>query len=541
MRSWSIALLFALGCGTNAAGGADDAPPTDGHPGGDADPCEDPADCPTDSGTFVSAMTGAESNPGSRAMPFRTIAAGMAHAKALGGAQVVFVAQGDYREKVTLAEGIDLNGGYQCNPMSCTWSRDIAMFTATITNQDFEGVLAPPGVSSVTLLSGFTILGMGGVPPTAPGSVGVTISGSAPTLRGNKIIGGNVTGGGATSADRSIGVAVRGTGSNIVAIENNEIIGGSGVGLSAAISLDNAGGVNSAATVTANVLRSGPARRSDGISAFGAGPGTVIANNDITSGNSSGGSSNGIETSSPMVVTGNRINADAPMVGTCTQTNLWCAGITSYSATLAITNNVIYGPKGFRTAAVFLTELEAPAGEIVLSSNYLNGGGSGGNVSGTTRNESAGVVVSIGQCNNCGLKGVVGRVRNNIIDGGINLNRYGGREDPTQQKTARLSVLDANDIVFSTVLPNRNDVLYRQVSSLGTPTDIKSLSFLNQMTAPPAQSNESDDPLLDSTWHIAAQSPCINAGLPTDSPGTDFDGDLRPLAGGYDIGPDERP
>ncbi len=541
MRSWSFALMLVLGCGSNGAVHEDDAPPMDGNPGVDADPCADPADCPADGGTFVSAMTGAESNPGTRTMPVRTIAAGIARAKALGGSQAVFVAQGDYPEKVTLAEGIDLNGGYECNPASCRWTRDIATFTATITNQDFEGVLAPPGVTSATLLAGFTIRGMGGVPPSAPGSAGVTIAGSAPTVRGNKIVGGNVTGGGATSADRSIGVAVRGTGSNIVAIENNEITGGTGVGVSAAISLDNIGGARSVATVTANVLRSGPARRSTGISAFGAGPGTVIANNDITTGNATGGASNGIETTSPLVITGNRINADAPMVGTCAQTNLWCAGITSYSATLTITNNVIYGPKGFRTAAVFLTELETPAGDVIINGNYLNGGGSGGSVSGTTRNESAGVVVSIGQCDNCGLTGVIGRVRNNIIDGGINLNRYGGREDPSQQKTAELEALDANDIVFSAVLPNRNDVLYRQVPDFGTPTDIKSLTALNQMSFPPASLNDSVDPELDATWHLSAQSPCINAGIATESPGTDFEGDLRPSAGGYDIGPDERP
>ncbi len=540
MRSWTIGLLLVLGCGSNAAVPGEDAP-FDGNTFPDADPCADPADCPTDTGTFVSTMTGAESNPGTKALPFRTITAGIAHAKALGGPQIVFVAQGDYAEKVTLAEGIDLNGGYECNPSSCKWTRDIAMFASTINNSDFEGVLAPPGITSATLLAGFTIRGMGGVPPSAPGSVGVTVSGSAPTLRGNKIVGGTVTGGGASSADRSIGVAVRGTGSNIVVIENNEVTGGSAVGVSAAISLDVVGGTLSVATVTANVLRGGTARRSDGISAFGAGPGTVVANNDITAGNSTGGLSNGIETNSVMLITGNRINVDSATVGLCSQTNLWCAGIASYSGTLTITNNVIYGPKGFRTTAVFLSELEAPAGDIVINSNYLNGGGSGGNSSGTTRNESAGVVVSIGQCNNCGLKGVIGRVRNNILDGGINLNRYGAREDPTQNKTAQLAHLDANDIVFTAALPGRSDVLYRQVGSSGIPTDIKSLTFLNQMTAPPATVNQSADPLLDASWHLGAQSPCINLGVPTESPGTDFDGDLRPSAGGYDIGADERP
>lgn len=539
MRPWSFVLVLVLGCGSSSPVQGDDAPPLDGNP--DADPCADPADCAAEAGTFVSAMTGAESNPGTRAQPVRTISAGLARAKALGGQRQVYVAQGDYPEKITLAEGIDLNGGYECNPTSCTWARDIAQFTSTITDQDFEGVIAGPSISPTTLLAGFTIRGQGGAPPTAPGSAAVTIAAGAPTLRGNKIIGGSVTGGGATSADRSFGVVVRGTGSGTVVIENNEITGGPAIGLSAAISLDSVQGVPSLAAVTSNVLRGGSARRSDGLAAFGAAAGTVIANNDITAGNSSNGSSNGIETTSPMTVAGNRINVDAQTVGVCTQTSVWCAGIASYSAKLTIINNVIYGPRGVRSAAVVLTELETPAGDIVLSSNYLHGGGSGAVPGGLMRSESAGLVVSIGPCNNCGLKGVVGRVRNNIIDGGFNLNRYGVREDPTQQRTARPAVFDANDIVFSAMLQNRTDVLYRQVASSGTPTDIKLLSFLNQMMAPPASFNVSADPQLDATWHQAAQSPCINAGVPTDAPALDFDGDPRPSAGGFDIGPDERP
>ncbi|MEO7095183.1 MAG: choice-of-anchor Q domain-containing protein, partial [Polyangiales bacterium] len=435
----------------------------------------------------------------------------------------------------------DLNGSYECNASTCGWGRDLTAFESTITNQDFEGVLSPPGVTVVTLLGGFKIVGKDGMPPVAPGSVGVTIAGSAPTLRGNKIVGGNVTGGGTSAADRSIGVAVRSTGSNIAQIENNDITGGSAIGLSAALTLEQISGVNSSVAVTSNVLRGGTARRSDGIAAFGAGAGTIISNNDITSGNSQSGASNGIETSSSLVIDGNRINADAATVGTCTQSNTWCAGIASFGGTLTITNNVVYGPKAFRATAVFLVESEIPAGTVVVNGNYLNGGGLGGVASGTTRNASAGVVVSIGPCNTCGLKGMVGRIRNNIIDGGINLDRYGVREDPAQNRTQTVEVLQANDIWFSTNLSGRNDTFYRQVGSFGTPVDIKSIVVLNNGTNPVASLNINADPQVDATWHIGAQSPCINAGVPTESPGKDFEGDTRPGAGVIDMGADERP
>ena len=538
MRLVYVGLLLAFGCGGDPAVQGDDIAGDGGVDGSTS--CTNPADCPTDSGTFVSTLTGADSNPGSKTKPLKTIAAGLAKAKMLGGDQAVFVAQGVYPEKVTLVQGVDLNGGYECNTSTCGWGRDLTAFETTITNQDFEGVLAPAGVTSVTLFGGFKIVGKDGVPPAAPGSVGVTIAGSAPTLRGNKIIGGNVTGGGTSAADRSIGVALRSTGSNNAQIENNDITGGSAIGLSAAITMEQISGVNSSAAVTSNVLRGGTARRSDGIAAFGAGV-TTISNNDITAGSSTNGASYGIETTSSLSIDGNRINTDAATVGTCTLTNTWCAGIASYGGSTTITNNVVYGPKGNRTTAVFLVESEIPAGMVVVNANYLNGGGSGGVPNGTTRNTSAGLVVSIGPCNTCGLKGMVGRIRNNILDGGNNLDRFGVREDPSQNKTQTVEVLQANDIWFSTNLTGRNDTLYRQVSSFGTPLDIKSIVVLNNGSSPVASLNLNTDPIIDATWHLHSNSPCVNAGVPTESPGKDFEGDVRPGAGAIDIGADERP
>lgn len=132
----------------------------------------------------------------------------------------------------------------------------------------------------------------------------------------------------------------------------------------------------------------------------------------------------------------------------------------------------------------------------------------------------------------------MGRVRNNILDGGLNLNRYGVREDPSQARTTRVELLEANDIWFS-ALPNRSDTLYRQVTVVGTPIDIKQLEVLDQMSTPPASKNLNADPQLSASWHLAATSPCVNAGVATEAPSTDFDGDNRPAAGLFDIGADE--
>lgn len=543
MRLAYLCAALAFGCGSKASGSGDDAPPTDAKPptDGSGDPCViDPANCPTDDGLFVSVALGSDTNPGTRTMPLKTISAALTKAKAMGGPRSIYVGQSVYAEKVTLAKDVSLNGGYECNANQCTWVRDLITFETLIMNQDFEGVLAGPGLGPTALIGGFTIRGKDGTPTAAPGSVALTIAGSAPTVRGNKIIAGNVTGnGGPTASDRSIGIALRGSGNTASIIENNVITGGTGVGLSAGITLEAVGGVVSSALVTSNVVKSGAARRSVGIAAFGSGPTTIISNNDVTTGNSSGGASHGIELTSSGAITKNRINADDTMTGTCTNQTQWCAGIVTNGATASITNNVVYGPKGFRTAGVFMTETEVPTGAVVLNSNYINGGGAGGSSGVTTRNTSAAIVVSIGICNTCGLKGAVGRVRNNILDGGINLDRFGVREDPAQGKTTSVELLDSNDIWFESQQFGRNDTLYREVSSSGTPIDTKSIGQLDGWTSPPTMDNLNEDPVRDATWHLHSNSPCIDSGTSTEAPAKDFDDDSRPQGNGVDIGPDE--
>ena len=75
-------------------------------------------------GTYVSGIKGLDTNPGTQAMPVKTITKGIQNAVTIGGAQSVFVAQGHYPEKVTMVEGASMLGGHQCDVNSCSWTRD---------------------------------------------------------------------------------------------------------------------------------------------------------------------------------------------------------------------------------------------------------------------------------------------------------------------------------------------------------------------------------------------------------------------------------
>jgi hypothetical protein len=294
------------------------------------------------------------------------------------------------------------------------------------------------------------------------------------------------------------------------------------------------------AAVVGNTIRSGAGRRSVGIVAYNAADGTLVANNDITAGNSNGGASHGIEVGSTMTIDGNRINVDQAVVGTCMAPQQWCAGIMSESSTTVITNNVVFAPKSTRSAAVVLGEFEIPAGAVVVNGNTFNGGGIGPTSSIGARNQSAAIVVTIGPCNTCGFNGFVGRIRNNILDGGLNMERFGILEDPAQGRTMRPELIENNLFWFATQA-GRTDTLYRQLSAQAAATDHKTDADVNGVTSPPAASNINADPKLDATWHLAAGSPCIDTGTAVEAPVFDFEGEMRPARTAMDIGHDEMP
>lgn len=496
--------------------------------------------CPPGVGTFVSAIIGDDANGGTIDLPKRTIAAGVATAVSIGGDQTVIVGQGSYPEKVTLVEGVDLQGGYACDATTCTWARDTVVFESLIENQDFEGVFAGAGITRATLLEGFAITGLDGDPQAPPGSAGIVIDGGSPTIRGNRVTGGNVTGG-PFAADRSVGLALRSTTDPAgPLIEGNELSGGTATNLAAGMTIESFPvQAKAVATITGNTIRGGTGQRSVGIVAFNSAAGTLVTDNDISSGDSTNGVSHGIEVGSTMTIDGNRINIDASRVGTCINSRTWCSGIFSESSTTTITNNIVVGSRGQRSAAVFLGEFEVAGGAIVLNGNTLIGGG-GGSVSAGSLSESAALVVSIGDCTSCGFNGFVGRVRNNILDAGDNAVRFGIREDPAPGRVMRPELIENNLFFFFASAMPRTDIMYRQVRGNG-PRDLTTIAMVNAQQSPPAANNITGDPMLDASWHLLAGSPCANTGTATEAPTLDFEGEARPTGGGVDIGHDEMP
>lgn len=480
-------------------------------------------------GTFVSGATGNDMNPGTKTMPVKTIGQGIKNAVMIGGKQTVFVAGSHYPEKVTMVEGVSLDGGYHCDAMTCDWARNPAMFDTAILNQDWEGVLAPASITRATRLDGFRVQGMSGAPPNPPGSAGVTVLGS-PTISGDRLNGGDVTGGGQGAARSSAVVLLAPISDpNGPLLDNNDVQGGASQsygtnGVLFDVQAGSPPGSTASATVRNNRIRGGNAQFTNGIAAWSSGANTVIVANTITAGQSQspngGGASWGIAAAGTLLVDSNLVNTDPNSVGGCAGIG-WCGGIASYSATATIVNNVVYGVKSSSSAAVYLAEAEKAAGTVVMSSNVLDGGGVGlqGN---PTRSAAVALHISFGQ------NMVVGRIRDNILLGGQNLNRFGIFEDSVAGKTNKPAAADHNDFFFPT-LGGRTDVYWRHWDG-STNTDD---------TTTPA-SNISGDPLLDSTWHLMNGSPCIDAGTATDSPAKDRDGQSRPMGAGFDIGADEK-
>ena len=505
----------------------------------DAKPDAGPCQGPTCVGTYVSGATGNDSDPGTSAKPVKTIGAGLAIAVKLGGKQNVYVASSHYPEKVTLAEGVHLLGGYDCSATSCTWTRDVLKNDTAILDPDFEGVLAPSTVTRKTVFDGFRVAGKGGAPTASPGSAAMSLVGGTPTVTHCRIAGGAVTGGGVNA--RSIGLAIFGpsNASGGALVDQNAIAGGTStdqsIGLLFAAAASGGAGAP-VAVVTSNAIHGDAAPFTSGVVALSSGAGTLLANNDIAGGTSSSamaGQSNsaswGISVQSTMTIDANHINTVAASAGVCTMSvnGNFCGGIHSQGSTTTIINNVVLGAKGPKTCAVLLEDGEVGVGAVILNGNTLDGAGNSG-PDGTT---STALALRI----NAGTNATFGKVRNNILLGGLNKGRYGVYEDPPTGKTARVAALDNND--FWNAGTPRNDFAYRVWNGTsGTDLTFAQLGMLS--TAAPS-GNLNVDPLLDATWHLDATSPVIDKGTPTEAPSRDIDGDNRPKGTAVDIGADE--
>jgi hypothetical protein len=495
-------------------------------------------------GTFVSGNTGSDTNPGTPALPVKTITRAIAIAVTLGGKQSVFVAAAHYPEKITLTEGVDLLGGFDCDVGSCTWARNVVLNDTAILAQDFEGVLAPKTVTRQTLFDGFRVMGKAGAPLLAPGSAAITLDGGTPTISRCRIVGGDTSGGASSASRRSIAVAVLAPSNATGALlDRNSIVGGASAEWSTGVLFDSRVGTlggPAVAVLRGNAIHGGTAPSTSAVAAFASGSATLVQGNDITAGTSNvvganPGSSWGIMVASAMTIDGNRINTDAANVGTCNANGSFCGGIESLSSTTIITNNVVLGVKGPRTSAVLLTEAEQAAGVVVLNANTLDGAGSGIGISPTL---STAIAVRIGNCSACGTNAVIGKARNNILLGGTNATRYGVFEEGVTGKSSHLSALDNNDFWNATATA-RNDFAYHLWDgSSNTATDL-TFGQLTSLTTPVPSGDFNLDPLLDSAYRLTSASPCIDKGTALEAPPRDIDDDVRPKGAAVDVGADE--
>lgn len=492
-------------------------------------------------GTWVSALTGDDQNPGTQQQPLKTIGAGIKNAFAIGGGADVYVGEGQYDEKVTLVDGISLLGGYSCTGQACSWARAPGTYKSEIINKDFEGVLVGATVGRQTLLDGFTITGLDGSSAVAPGNVGVTVLGGAATIVRNRIVGGSATAGGFVYG-QSVGVAVLATSSPSSSgplIDSNVIRGGDSTAVSIGIAFEARPAVTgqTLGTVSQNVISGGSAPSTDGILAWTSNHSVTVRNNAIWAGQAtgSGGTAWAISVSAAMTIDSNVINRATGGTASCAAALAWCGGIQSQSSVTIITNNVISGASSTLSAGVSLEEAEKPAGAVILNSNYIDGGGAGGALS-----SSAAIRLRIGTCNSCGFVGKVGRIRNDILVGGKSGARFALLEDPPSGKQQHPEAFENNQLYVAA--RGTGDALYRYNDG-STATNLNAIATINALGATingtPFTANQEGDPMVDSTVHLLNGSPCIDLGTSTEAPARDFERDDRPQRNGFDIGPDE--
>ncbi len=506
-------------------------------------------------GTFVSAKVGTPGGTGTMTDPVDTIGHGMTNAQKILQANpsmkriAVYVADGHYPEKIVMAEGTSLLGGFSCETSTnCTWKRDPKSFDSAILDQDDGGLVVPASVTRQTVLDGFSVQGHDTTQPQyQPGAVAITIAGGSPTISNNTINGPTLSSGGNTS--NSIGIAISGstTGSAIQKpgplVIANSIYSGQATNTSVGVQLGAPRAFNwsagkpppgTVAEIKQNTIYGGKASSCSGIAAFTSTDGTIAVGNIIGAGQANS-ESWGISFSSVLAIDANRINANSNQVAKCGSSTAWCGGIVSHSGEGVITNNIVYGADGQHSTALRLAQVEAKAQEVVVSSNLLVGAPpAGANVTAPT---AAVVELDNPGCNGCAVASV-GRIRNNILMPGLATTRFGILEAPsTSNQDIHPEKIENNDLWFVPFGGGATDVLYEQRINQ-TATDLINLVGVNGLSN--AAGNFSGN-CLDTTFHLTGGAACIDKGISSDAPDHDFEGDKRPQGSGFDVGPDEAP
>jgi hypothetical protein len=309
-------------------------------------------------------------------------------------------------------------------------------------------------------------------------------------------------------------------------------------------------GKDAGGMITGNTIQGGDGQVTRGIAAFRSADSMLVSGNFINAGSSTPGAgatnadSWAIEVGAVLVIDANRINDPnkAPTIGTCALLAP-CGGIKSDSSLSVIRNNVVYGMKASTSAAIALMQVEGPVRMVQVNGNYLDGAGmTAGNVVATV---SAAILL-----HNNGGQGpdaVVGRIRNDILIGGVATNRYGVYEDQTPGNRAHPEAIEFDDFFFAQATVGQNSALYHlwdgaAAKDLIQPSDV----VMSVPTTPPPAQILNQDPLIDyATMELQTKpsfpndSPMIDVGTATEAPARDFQGVTRPQRNGIDIGHDE--
>jgi hypothetical protein len=482
-------------------------------------------------GTYVSDQLGDDANPGTQAMPVKTIHQGITNAVTIGNGVEVYVDKGTYAEKVVLAEGHSVLGGHDA---ANGWMRDPLANDSTIVNVDFEGVLADSSITRQTELDGFRVVGLSGNPPFGVGTRCISLDGGTPTITNNRVFGGGANQG------ASKGIYIN--------AESNDPLGAlvAGNQVTVGTSPESAVGIEVAwdgwptppvspgiAEIVANTVSGGAAKYNSGIALWESGPGTLAQDNTILAGTSTaGGDAWGMTVGGEGEVNANRVNVDQVAVGACTGSN-WCGGIMCQSCAATFTNNVAFGVKGAKTAGFAVWEAEGVIGEVEVNGNYFDGGGQQ-----TLTNGAFSTAIMVRT--STGVTSVIGRYRNNILIGGSNKARYGVYEDQGNQagQNARPEALENNDFFFPALFAPTTDTFYSDWDGANR-TQITMLSGVNALPNVTVGANINEDPMNGPGFHLTAGSKCIDAGTATGAPAVDFEGEARPQGLAVDIGPDE--
>lgn len=539
--------------GANADGGEDDGSiSADGGSQGDASadardagppiPCTGTT-CP---GVYVSGDVGNDGNAGTSDHPLATVAKGIAVAAQRGKPTEVYVAAkangGKYGDPLTFVEGVSLYGGYDCQAAPCSWTRDSENLATILVGTDFRGIDIGDDISRATVIDGFKIFGKGTSPNVAPGAVALTIEG-APTVRNCKIEASPATSGTFGSV-RSIAVAIIGPSSkdpNGPLIEKNDIRGAQANEESIGIWMAVRPGAGAAATVAAEIvhnasIRGGAGTRSFGIVARRSSAATLVEGNTISSGPSgvigSEGGSWAIVAGGAMTIRRNQINPSAAAgnpSGPACAGDAWCGGIRSDQGALVIESNIIKGARAGLSAAVKLVVIEGAGPVVSLNGNTLDAVGDGSDTGSTS--------TAIELENQTANDVSVGKVRNNILLGGINATRYAVYENKTG-KQVHLVALDNNDFFLSPRQISSGDYAYFYWN--GSAANPYTFAQLSNVTSPTPVANLNVNPNLDtSTYLLKSPSPVVDKGTPTEAPKKDIQGDSRPKGQGIDLGADE--